>query len=273
MNRARSGNGQVVVVAGEPGIGKTALLKQFVAARRLEHDDARVAEGRCIEGYGGTEPFYPVLQALGQLCQGTGGSEVVKALVTLAPTWALQLPGEVASHVRESLHRQILGASRERMLREISGLLSFLTQTQPLLLIFEDLHWADYSTIDLLAALARQPGTLRLMVVATYRPDEAALVEHPIEQLHHELSLRGLCRDLALGPLPGDAVVSWLTDRDHTDPAEEELRVSSRNIAAVIRSSCGRPSKISWSATCSARRRRAGGPWRHWGRSAQRHTR
>jgi DNA-binding winged helix-turn-helix (wHTH) protein len=223
MDRARSGNGQIVVVAGEPGIGKTALLKQFVAARRLEHDDARVAEGRCIEGYGGTEPFYPVLQALGQLCQGIGGNEVVKALVTLAPTWALQLPGQVASHVRESLHRQILGASRERMLREISGLLSFLTQPQPLLLIFEDLHWADYSTIDLLAALARQPGTLRLMVVATYRPDEAALVEHPIEQLHHELSLRGLCRDLVLGPLPGDAVVSWLTDRDHTDPAEQEL--------------------------------------------------
>jgi DNA-binding winged helix-turn-helix (wHTH) protein len=223
MDRARSGNGQVVVVAGEPGIGKTALLNQFVAAQRFEHDDAWVAEGRCVEGYGGTEPFYPVLQALGQLCEGTGGSEVVKALVTLAPTWALQLPGQVASHVREPLHRQILGASRERMLREISGLLGVLTQTRPLLLIFEDLHWADYSTIDLLAALARQPGVLRLMVVATYRPDAAALTEHPIEQLHHELSLRGLCRDLAPGPLPADAVVSWLTERDHPDPAEEEL--------------------------------------------------
>ncbi|NMM02735.1 AAA family ATPase [Paraburkholderia sp. RP-4-7] len=223
MDRARSGNGQVVVVAGEPGIGKTALLKQFVAAQRFEPDDAWVAEGHCVEGYGGTEPFYPVLQALGQLCQGTGGSEVVKALVTLAPTWAWQLPGQVAGHVRESLHRQILAASRERMLREIRGLLSFLTQTRPLLLIFEDLHWADYSTIDFLAAMARQPGALRLMIVATYRPDEAALAEHPIEQLHHELSLRGLCRDLALGPLPRDAVVAWLTDRDHTDPAEEEL--------------------------------------------------
>jgi DNA-binding winged helix-turn-helix (wHTH) protein len=223
MERARSGNAQVVMVAGEPGIGKTALLEQFVAAQRLKHDDAWIAEGRCVEGYGGTEPFYPVLQALGQLCQGSGGSEVVKALVTLAPTWALQLPGQVASHVRESLHRQILGASRERMLREISGLLSFLTQTQPLLLIFEDLHWADYSTIDLLAAIARQPGALRLMVVATYRHGDAVLTEHPIEQLHHELSLRGLCRDLALGPLPRDAIVSWLTDRDHIDPAEEEL--------------------------------------------------
>jgi DNA-binding winged helix-turn-helix (wHTH) protein len=223
MERARSGNGQVVMLAGEPGIGKTALLKQFVAAQRFEHDDAWVAEGRCVEGYGGTEPFYPVLQALGQLCEGSGGSEVVKALVTLAPTWALQLPGQVASHVRESLHRQILGASRERMLREISGLLSFLTQTQPLLLIFEDLHWADYSTIDLLAAIAREPAALRLMAVATYRPDEAALAEHPIEQLHRELALRGLCQDLALGPLPRDAVVSWLAERDHVDPAEEEL--------------------------------------------------
>ncbi|AXL51105.1 adenylate/guanylate cyclase [Paraburkholderia caffeinilytica] len=223
MDRVRSGNGQVVVIAGEPGIGKTALLRQFVADQRFGPDDAWVAEGHCVEGYGGTEPFYPVLQALGQLCQGSGGSEVVKALVTLAPTWAWQLPGQVASHVRESLHRQILAASRERMLREIRGLLSFLTQMRPLLLIFEDLHWADYSTIDLLAAMARQPGALRLMVVVTYRPDEAALTEHPIEQLHHELSLRGLCRDLVLGPLPRDAVVAWLTDRDRTDPAEEEL--------------------------------------------------
>ncbi|CAE6801864.1 ATP-binding protein [Paraburkholderia nemoris] len=223
MDQARCGSAQVVVVAGEPGIGKTALLRQFVAAQRFERDDAWVAEGHCVEGYGGTEPFYPVLQALGQLCQGAGGSEVVKALVTLAPTWAWQLPGHVASQVRESLHRQLPGASRERMLREIRGLLSSLTQTQPLLLLFEDLHWADYSTIDLLAALARQPGALRLMVVVTYRPDEAALTEHPIEQLHHELALRGLCRELALGPLPRDAVLAWLTDRDHTDPAEEEL--------------------------------------------------
>ncbi|MDE1006737.1 MAG: AAA family ATPase [Paraburkholderia fungorum] len=223
MERARSGGVQIVTIAGEPGIGKTALLRQFVTAQSAEHDDTRVAEGRCVEGYGGTEPFYPVLQALGQLCRGPGGNEVVKALVTLAPTWALQLPGQVTSQVRESLHRQILGASRERMLREICGLLSVLTQTQPLLLIFEDLHWADYSTIDLVAAIAREPGGQRLMVVATYRPDEAALAEHPIEQLHRELSLRGLCRDLVLGPLPGDAVVSWLTERDHIDPADEEL--------------------------------------------------
>jgi predicted ATPase len=221
--RARSGNSQLVMVAGAPGIGKPALLKRFVAAERAEHDDVWVAEGRCVEGYGGTEPFYPVLRALGQLCQGTAGDEVVKALVTLAPTWALQLPGQVTGKVRESLQRQILGASRERMLREISGLLGFLTQTQPLVLIFEDLHWADYSTMDLLAATAREPGVLRLMVVATYRPDEAALAEHPIEQLHHELLLRGLCQDLVLGPLAGDAVVSWLAGRDHADPAEEEL--------------------------------------------------
>ncbi|MFM0008035.1 AAA family ATPase [Paraburkholderia dipogonis] len=223
IERARAGNSQLVVVTGEPGIGKTALLKQFVAAQRFEHDDAWVAEGHCVEGYGGTEPFYPVLQALGQLCEGARGNEVVKALVTLAPTWALQLPGQVASHVRESLLRQIVGALRERMLREICDVLTSLTRTQPLVLIFEDLHWADHSTIDLLAAIAGQSGALRLMVVVTYRPTEAALADHPIEELHHELSLRGLCRDLALGPLAGDAVVSWLTGRDHVDPAEEEL--------------------------------------------------
>jgi DNA-binding winged helix-turn-helix (wHTH) protein/tetratricopeptide (TPR) repeat protein len=223
MRRAQSGVSQLVVVAGEPGIGKTALIEKFVASQRSEVDEVWVAEGCCVEGYGGTEPFYPVLQALEQLCEGPGGSVIVRALVTLAPTWAVQLPAQVSGDIRETLQRQIVGASRERMLREICGLLKSLAQTRTLLLIFEDLHWADYSTIDFLAAIARQLRALRLMVVVTYRPEEAASVEHPVEQLHRELSLRDLCRDLALGPLAGDAVVSLLSSQDHANPAEEEL--------------------------------------------------
>ncbi|RFU44406.1 AAA family ATPase [Paraburkholderia sp. DHOC27] len=223
MKQVRSGTSQLVVVTGEPGIGKSALLKAFSTAEISGPDDAWLAEGSCIEGYGGREPYYPVLQALKHLCEGHRGSEVLRALITIAPTWALELPGQITNDDREVMQRQIVGASRERMLREICGLLSSITQTQPLVLIFEDVHWADYSTVDLLAAIARQLRTLRLMVIVTYRPDEAAMAHHPIEDLSRELFLRDLCLCLALDPLTVEAVRTLLSESDSSDPVEEEL--------------------------------------------------
>jgi len=77
-------------------------------------------------------------------------------LAAQAPTWLVQFPALVKQEHREMLQREIIGATRERMLREIGGVLETITQENPLLLIFEDLHWADRSTVDLLSALARR---------------------------------------------------------------------------------------------------------------------
>ena len=108
---------------------------------------------------------------------------------------------------RDTLQRELLGTTRERMLREIAEALETLTADRPLLLIFEDLQWVDPATVDLLAALARRRAPAHLLLVATYRPVDLALWEHPLRALTQELLVHQLCHELAVEPL-GDADVA-----------------------------------------------------------------
>src|SRR5262249_59704751 len=147
LGRARRHERQLVFVTGEPGIGKTTLVDEF------QHQAApavrgRIARGQCVERYGSQEPYYPVLEALGNRCRGSGGDAVVQVLAAQAPTWLVQFPALVTTEHRELLQREILGATRERMLREIAEALEALTATEPLLLVFEDLQWVDPPTVD-----------------------------------------------------------------------------------------------------------------------------
>ena len=210
LHRALSHQRQLVLVTGEPGIGKTALVDAFEQQAVAEVPGLRLARGQCLEGYGGTEAYYPMLEALGQLWRGSGGEAVVQTLATHAPTWLVQFPALVTRDHRDTLQRELLGATRERMLREIAEALEVLTAEQPLLLIFEDLHWVDPATVDLLGALARRRGPARLMVVATYRPVELAFWQHPLKGLTQELLVHQLCHELALEPLGKADVAAYL---------------------------------------------------------------
>src|SRR5258708_18306485 len=120
--------------------------------------------GKCREGEGGKEAYYPMLEALGELCRGPGGESVIQTLATEAPTWLVQLPALVKREQREVLQREILGATRERMLREIGDVLETITSLSPLLLGFVGLQWVDYSTLDLISALARRRAPRQLML-------------------------------------------------------------------------------------------------------------
>jgi len=80
----------------------------------------RIAPGQCIEGYAGAEAYYPVLEALGQLCRGSGSNSIVETLATQAPTWLVQLPALIRREHRQTLQQEIRGATRERMVREIA---------------------------------------------------------------------------------------------------------------------------------------------------------
>ena len=219
--RAEAGTRQIVFVTGEAGIGKTALVDEFLAGMR--HGDTRVLGGGCVEGYGGTEPYYPVLEALGRLCHGAGGKAVRDALVSIAPTWAVLMPAHVPASIREALLAQTIGAGRQRMMREICDLLQALARERPLLVVLDDLHWADFSTIDMLSSLARLDGSLRLMVVALYRNDDAASAQHPMVKLSHTLLLRDACEVIELAPLKSDAIGAWLTHGASLNPLDEEL--------------------------------------------------
>ncbi len=119
LRRALDGKRQIAFITGESGIGKTALADEFQRQAAADVPGIRIARGQCVEGYGGKEVYYPVLEALGQLCRGPSADAVVHALAAEAPTWLIQFPALLKPEHRESLQREILGATRERMLREI----------------------------------------------------------------------------------------------------------------------------------------------------------
>lgn len=203
---------QVVFVTGEPGIGKTALVDQFVQWV-ASVSQARVTGGQCIEGYREQEPFYPLLEALGRLCRGPDGERVVGVLARNAPTWLLQFPALVTREWRDRLQVVIVPAARERMLREACEALEALTAEAPLLLALEDVHWSDLSTLDLISALARRREPVRFMLVATYRPVDVVLLRHPLKRVRQELQVHGLCKELPLEALKEGAVAEYLTAR------------------------------------------------------------
>src|SRR5271157_876650 len=139
LGRTLKNERQIVFVTGEPGIGKTALVDEFQREVTAEVLGIRIARGQCIEGYGGKEAYYPMLEALGQLCRSPGGDSVIQCLAAQAPTWLIQFPALLSHEQREMLQREIVGATRERMLREIGEALEAIPSGNPLVLIFEDL--------------------------------------------------------------------------------------------------------------------------------------
>lgn len=96
------------------------------------------------------------------------------------------------------------------MLREICEFLEALSLQRPLVLVFEDLHWSDYQTVDMLAALARHRSHSQLMIVVTYRPEDAEVMQHPLRRLNCDLSVQKLCHDIALEPLNEMAIAEYL---------------------------------------------------------------
>jgi hypothetical protein len=202
---------QIVFVTGESGIGKTVLVDAFLHQAAIQAPGLRIAGGQCVEGYGGKEPYYPMLEALGQLTRGPGSESVVATLAAQAPTWLAQFPALLKQEHRETLQREILGATRERMLREISEALETITAEAPLLLTFEDLQWVDQATVDLIGALARRRGPGKLMLIGTYRPVDLALADHPLKALKQELLMHKLCREIALEPLSEADISAYLS--------------------------------------------------------------
>ena len=212
LDRALSGQRQVVFVTGEAGIGKTTLADVF-HQRAARHPGIRIARGQCVEGFGGKEAYYPMLEALGQLTRDADGSRIVRTLVTRAPTWLIQFPSLVKAEQRQALQREILGATRERMVREICEALEALTADHSLVLIFEDLHWVDPSTLDVISALARRRGPARLLLLCTYRPADVALSQNPVKGLKEDLHVHHLCDEIALERLEESAITQYLATK------------------------------------------------------------
>jgi DNA-binding winged helix-turn-helix (wHTH) protein/predicted ATPase len=219
LDKALSGQRQLVFVTGETGIGKTALVERFLADIG-EAKALRVGRGQCVEQYGAGEAYLPILDALGRLGRAAAREPLIQILKQHAPTWLAQLPGLLNDREVKVVQLRAQGATRGRMLRELAEALEAVTRDAPLVLLLEDLHWSDSATIDLLGMLARRRDASRLLVVGTYRPADVAAA-HPLRWVKHELQLHGDCHEIPLEFLSAAAVRDYLDRRfpGHALPA------------------------------------------------------
>lgn len=167
-SKAKTGDRQMVFVTGEAGAGKTGLVNAFLRQlKRAEAEPSIVAWGQCIGQYGAGEPYLPIIEALRRCCADPGSEQVADCLRRNAPSWLAVLPS-----LQASAPEVVPTIPPGRMLREIVETLEVLAGYRPVALLIEDLHWADYSTLDLLAYLARRSDRAPLLVLGTYRPAE-----------------------------------------------------------------------------------------------------
>jgi predicted ATPase len=208
---AAAGHTQLVLLAGEPGIGKTTMVELFLDRISKNHN-AHVIQGQCVIHYGQQEAYGPVLEAIATFFRDQNDTGFIKDMERHAPGWLLQLPNMLDAMLLERVKHRTEGMAPERMKREFCQLVAVLAEKKPLVMVIEDLHWADVTSIDLLAFLAEH-DKLPLMILGTYRPADAVLYSRSLRDTVKELKGRGLCQELILESLAETDLAKYLAGR------------------------------------------------------------
>jgi tetratricopeptide (TPR) repeat protein len=218
---AAAGWGRLVLVAGEPGIGKTRLAEEV--ARRAMARDLRVAWGRCYEGEG-APAFWPWVQVMRELLADVAPEELGGVLgrssgelSQLLPELKELVPGLEPPPVVE------LAAARFRLYQAVTELLRRLGNARPLLVVVDDLHWADAASLGLLAFLATELRATRLVVLGTYRDVEVAAGE-PLAETLGALAREPVVERIALGGLSNAEVARLVASAIGIRPGERLVR-------------------------------------------------
>jgi tetratricopeptide (TPR) repeat protein len=220
---ASAGRGLLLCVAGEPGIGKTTVVEEFLDELAAGNRTCRLARGRCSERLAGTEAYLPLLEALDSLLQGRGGDAMAQVMKVVSPTWYVQiapLAADDSSFARVREEAKV--ASQERLKRELAAFFQEVARLQPLVLFLDDVHWADASTVDLLAYVGSKCAAMRLLLVLSYRPSDLLLSQHAFLHVKMELQGRGVCREVSLAFLSRSDLERYLVLEfpEHGFPAE-----------------------------------------------------
>jgi DNA-binding CsgD family transcriptional regulator/tetratricopeptide (TPR) repeat protein len=183
LDRAERGRPAVALVAGDAGVGKTRLLAQLAGSARER--GVRVLVGGCMEVGDVGLPYVPFVDAFRDLGARPGEAELSGPLLATAPSLGHLLPGATRPE-HDPAAPPGDGFERVQLFDGVLSLLVRLSELAPVLLVVEDLHWADRSTRDLLAFLVRTLRTGRIGLVASYRSDELHR-RHPLRPLLAEL--------------------------------------------------------------------------------------
>jgi DNA-binding CsgD family transcriptional regulator/tetratricopeptide (TPR) repeat protein len=195
LDEAADGRSVVALVGGDAGVGKTRLTAEVrsIAAGR----GFTVLTGQCAQ-IGDSVPYLALADAL--------RSPAVRDTEAVQPVLAWLLPDTPA----EQRERDWAGLSGQQMLGAVLGLLAELAAQRPVLLVLEDLHWADASTRALLAFLSRMLHRERVLIACTYRTDDLHR-SHPLRPLLAELRRLPTVTAIDLGPLAAAAMAAHLS--------------------------------------------------------------
>jgi class 3 adenylate cyclase len=220
LGEARNSRGSVVLLAGEPGIGKTRLTEEF-----CDHasSGATVVRGNCYEG-DVAAPFGPWTEALRSLLEQTPDADLRDTLGPGAPDIAAMLP-DVRRRIPDLEEAPQLEpeAERARLFDSINAWLKNAAEQKPLVIFFDDLHWCDRPSLALLEQVARGVANQRIVIVGTYRDVEVDRV-HPLAQTlaalrrmeHHErIALKGFTVESVLG------LLNAIEPDEATEPARQ----------------------------------------------------
>lgn len=223
LDAAAAGQGGAALIAGRAGIGKTRLSTELMERGRAR--GASVLSGRCIQLVGSGLPYLPLVDALRPIRGSSALEELADELHEL-PRLIPDLTGRRIAAPDGPPRTD----SRMRLFEEILAVLERLSATAPLVLVLEDLHWADESTLDLVAFLVHTVRDRRILLVATYRSEAI----EPGDHLNTLASTAGVT-SLQLEPLGRDEVDTLLAASSVWEPLPTEL------LAAISRRSQGNP--------------------------------
>ena len=203
-HKSAAGQGQFLLLSGEPGIGKTRIVKELTAY-------AEISGGKTLSGLCYAEertPYVPISQMVAQSLEDGFNLELPKSvladLLTLTPELRLNFP-EITPNERLDPE-----AERQRLFDSIITWFSAITREGELLLVVDDVHWADSGSLSLLRHLVRRLGRRRALLAATYR--EVELDEDlPFQKMLNDLSREHLATRIKLSRLSKEQTEKLLT--------------------------------------------------------------
>ena len=230
LEQAAAGRGGVVLLAGEPGIGKSHALRQLI--ERARGGCAIVLAGRCVEG-AWVPPFRPFAEAIAGYGESAGPqrlrADLAPALVRIAPRLSELLP-ELEPPRPCSRMRNGSGCwTRPRFFAALSA-------RATVLLVLDDLHWADAGTAMMMRHVARSCGQRRLLIAGAYRTTEAHTTEagrDPLGDALGAMQAESECATIRLRPLSAGAIGQLLAAEAGTARTAARLGRAERAMAML----------------------------------------
>jgi predicted ATPase len=219
LEEALSGRGQLVMLVGEPGIGKTHTARELAAFASPR--GARVLWGRCYEEPG-MPPYWPWAQTI-RTCVLGWEAEALWAAMGAGASDIAQVVAEVKELLPDLSSPPPLDDPAQARFRLFDSITSFLkraSQIQPLLLVLDDLHWADPSSLRLLEFIAQELAGARVLLLGTYRDVEVSR-GHPLFRTLGELARQRHYRRVFLQELGLDEVGQVMAGMGNTNPPLE----------------------------------------------------